>query len=243
MDIGGWVTTFARHLFPPACPLCRKNLSAADRFFCPDCLAGFVSLPAAHCPRCALPFAGRDNSSHLCGRCSSAAPPFQKVYALGLYEQRLREAIQQFKFSQAVSLDRPLARLLNTALGTDLPVDLIVPVPLYVKRLRQRSYNQSLLLARELSRLRGIPVTGNLLQKCQDTLPQQGLGARERERNLSRSFTLSQPLSGEKVLLVDDVMTTGATVAACSKCLLQGGADAVQVAILARAPLESMAES
>ena len=158
-----------------------------------------------------------------------------KVYAVGLYEQSLRHAIHQFKFNGKVGLDRPLGKLLEQAIDADLHIDLLVPVPLQRKRLRQRSYNQALLLAREVARIRKMTVANDLLVKIRETESQQGLSAKERVKNLQGSFKLQKNLSGQKVLLIDDVMTTGATVAACSRVLIEGGAAKVYVAVIGRA--------
>ena len=234
------IAWLANQLFPAACPLCSGSFSPGwQQPFCAACQLGFRPLPPAHCPACALPFLAQNNSSHLCGRCSISAPPFSKVHCAGLYELALRKAIHQFKFNQRVGLDRPLAQLLDRAIAADCPCDLIVPVPLHSRRLRQRCYNQSLLLAREIGRLRGLPVAERLLLKHLDTPQQQGLSAPEREKNLRQVFGLDRPMNGERILLVDDVMTTGATATAASKLLLQQGAAEVQVAVVGRAPSES----
>ena len=222
--------------FPPACPLCSRTLTK-DHYavFCGSCLDGFRSLPDAKCPLCALPFSGISNSSHLCGRCIKQPPAYAKVYAVGLYEQSLRHAIHQFKFNGKVGLDRPLGKLLEQAIDVDLNIDLIVPVPLQRKRLQQRSYNQALLLAREVASIRKLPVANDLLVKILETESQQGLSAKERVKNLQGSFELQKNLSGQNILLIDDVMTTGATVAACSRVLAEGGAAKVYVAVIGRA--------
>lgn len=223
-------------LFPPACPLCSQTFSAGwTDPFCSDCLPGFLPLPAAHCPCCALPFAATENSAHLCGRCLKQPPPFRKVHALGRFDSSLRDAVHRFKFNDRVGLDRPLGTLLDRVIPTDIDIDLIVPVPLHRRRLQERSYNQALLLARELARRRQRPVAVDRLLKSAETAAQQGLPARERERNLHRVFHVQPPLHGERVLLVDDVMTTGATVRACSRVLLDAGATAVEVAVIGRA--------
>ncbi len=223
-------------LLPPACPLCSHTFPVSwAEPFCPDCLPGFRALPNAHCSCCALPFPGTENSSHLCGRCLKKTPAYRKVYTVGPYDSTMRDAIQQFKFNQRIGLDRPFGKLLNRVINSDLQVDLIVPVPLHPRRLKRRSYNQSLLLARELGRLRNLPVETKLLQKTSDTLAQQELSARERERNLRQVFQVTRKLQGEKLLLVDDVMTTGSTVQACGQVLLDAGAAGVEVAVLARA--------
>ena len=227
-------------LFPSACPLCRCTFPVGwQEPFCRHCLAGFKPLPAAHCPNCALPFQAANNSSHLCGRCSLVRPPFSKVHCVGLYDLALRKAIHQLKFNQQVGLDRPLAQLLEREIGGAGQLDLIIPIPLYRRRLRQRSYNQSLLLAKEIGKRRCLPVASRLLLKEWDTLSQQGLSARQREKNLHCAFSLARRIDGERILLVDDVMTTGATAAAASRVLLQNGACEVQVAVVGRALSES----
>lgn len=154
---------------------------------------------------------------------------------MGIYESSLRHAIHQFKFNGKVGLDRPLGRLLEHAISRDLKIDLVVPVPLQQKRLQQRSYNQALLLAREVARIRRWPLHHNLLAKVRETESQQGLTAGERVKNLRGAFQLQEPLSGQNILLIDDVMTTGATVAACSQVLIAGGAAEVVVAVIGRA--------
>ncbi len=228
---------FVKQLLPPACPLCLRSFPEKwTEPFCADCLSGFRPLPEARCPVCALPYPAGSHSSHRCGRCTVNPPSFSKVYPLGLYQHQLREAIHQFKFNQKVGLDRPLAQLLNRII-VDLTATLIVPVPLHRKRLQQRSYNQALLLARELARLKKIPLAKDLLQKTVETPAQQELTARERERNLKQAFQVKEALDGERILLVDDVLTTGATAVACSRVLLAAGAAEVQVAVLARAPI------
>ncbi len=242
MGVGGFspikklLLSLVRTFFPPACPLCGSTFPKDHSdLFCAECSSGFHPLSKAKCPICSLPFAGESNSSHLCGRCTKKRPLYTKVYAVGLYEQNLRRAIHQFKFNGKVGLDRPLGKLLERTIANNLNLDLVVPVPLSGKRLQQRSYNQSLLLAREVARIRKLPVASDLLHKVLDTKSQQGLSAREREQNLRGAFKLGGEVENKIVLLVDDVMTTGATVSACSRVLLDGGAAAVYIAVIGRA--------
>ncbi len=231
-----FLLSLLRIFFPPACPLCGTTFkNDYSDTFCTECLNGFNALPRAHCPRCSLPFTGQSNSAHVCGRCITSPPDYAKVYAVGLFEASLRHSIHQFKFNGRVGLDRPLGRLLEQAVASDLEVDLVVPVPLQRKRLRQRCYNQALLLAREVARIRKWPLHDSLLVKVRETVSQQGLSAGERVRNLHGAFQLQEELSGQKILLIDDVMTTGATVAACSQVLIKGGASEVYVAVIGRA--------
>jgi ComF family protein len=114
--------------------------------------------------------------------------------------------------------------------------ELILPVPLHVQRLRQRGYNQSLLLARQLGKRWKIPVAPRRLIRTRPTTPQQELPLTVRQQNLRTAFALTTPLHGETVLLVDDVMTTGATVRECAQVLKSGGAGEIVVAVLGRAP-------
>jgi ComF family protein len=160
------------------------------------------------------------------------------VVAAGVYAGTLREAVHRFKFGGALALDRPLGGLLAARLAAEMPLwrpELVVPVPLHRRRLGERTYNQSLLLARELARQWRVAVPARLLLRTRPTPPQQGLTAAQRRRNLKGAFALRRPLGGERVLLVDDVLTTGATARECARMLLAGGAGEVAVAVLARA--------
>ncbi len=147
----------------------------------------------------------------------------------------MQTATRLFKFKQRVNLDRSLAYYMVKALPLGEHFDLIVPVPLHKSALRERGYNQATLLARELGRMLACRVESRLLRKIRKTIPQHNLPARERENNLSNAFSLVAPLSGEHILLVDDVLTTGATVGSCSQSLLAGGAGKVTVVTVARA--------
>ena len=154
----------------------------------------------------------------------------------GLYEKSLQHAIQRFKFNQRLGLDRSLGQLLHKAVDPTIEIDIVVPVPLSRLRLQQRGYNQSLLLAREFSRLRGLKLAADLLHKIHETSEQHGLSARERETNLKGAFALKGCLAGETILLVDDVLTTGETAEICSQVLARSGAGKIYVAVIARAP-------
>jgi ComF family protein len=161
------------------------------------------------------------------------SPPYARVIAYGLYEGVLKEAISRFKFYGLRRLSRPLGGLLP-----NLPIpasDAIVPVPLTAKGLRQRGFNQSLLIARVVSKKTGTPLNIDTLLKIRETPPQVGLSASERHKNLAGAFGVKGDLKGKRILLVDDVVTTGATAAACSKALLKAGAQEVVVLAIARA--------
>jgi len=163
------------------------------------------------------------------------APPFSRVIAYGLYDGVLAEAIHQFKFHRVRRLSRPLGNLL---LDLDMPdADGIIPVPLRKKGLIERGFNQSLLISHIIAKRTGISLFTDSLRKTKDTAPQIGLSARERLSNLKNAFEVHGDITDLRLLLVDDVITTGATVKECSKMLMKAGAQEVIVLALARAPL------
>lgn len=221
-------------LFPPACPVCLGPLTVASSF-CSPCTAAITPLPPGRCSRCALPFVATSSSSHHCADCCRQLPAFSAVYAAGLYAGTLQQALQRFKYAGAVDLDQPLAGLLRAQIPAESCDDLIVPVPLHRSRLRRRGYNQSLLLAKLLAFNLRIPCDPHVLQRVVDSHSQQGLGARQRALNLRDAFVGTRRLDGRRVLLVDDVMTTGATVAVCTQALRDVGAANINVAVIARA--------
>ena len=223
-------------LLPPACPFCGELLPPGPATtFCPDCRDDLPPLVAPCCQRCALPFATSGGIMHLCETClREEAPAFARVHAAGRYDGLLREAVHRFKYRGEIGLDQPLGLLLAERLPA-LQGALLVPVPLHSGRLRERSYNQSLLLARVLGRSLGLPVAPTLLQRTRPTPPQQGLPAAVRRRNLQGAFALEADPGDRCILLVDDVMTTGSTVRECARVLGAGGAARVEVAIVARA--------
>ncbi|MDO3378597.1 ComF family protein [Geoalkalibacter halelectricus] len=227
-----------RLFLPPCCPLCDQPLGAKDQDgFCAVCRDAFRLLASPCCPRCSLPYAAADGSDHLCENCTRQEPPFVWAAAAAHYEGALRDAVQLFKFGRRLDLDRPLAALLLAATGERIRAfapDLIVAVPLHAQRLRQRGYNQAQLLARILAKDLRLAAPARLLRRVRPTALQQGLPRQERHRNLRRAFHAQGAVAGRRVLLVDDVLTTGATLSACSQALLDGGAAAVAAVALAR---------
>lgn len=172
----------------------------------------------------------------ICSQCLKKAPPFSRVINYSLYDGVLAEAINHLKFHGLKRLAKPLGKLL---LDFDLSgMDSVVPVPLSIKRLRERGFNQSLLLARVISREKKLPLLIDILFKKKETPPQTGLSGKERLLNLKNAFVVKRDIRGLRLLLVDDVMTTGATVTECSKQLMKAGAKEVTVLTLARASMD-----
>jgi ComF family protein len=149
----------------------------------------------------------------------------------------LSRAIHRFKYGRDVSHARPLADLMTAVLRNVSGYDAIVPVPLHLARLRWRGFNQAVLLARPIARFWRIPLEALALRRSRPTAPQVGLGEAERRRNIAGAFEIrdSAAIRRRRILLIDDVYTTGATVEECSRIVLEGGALAVDVAVVARA--------
>jgi ComF family protein len=155
-----------------------------------------------------------------------------------MYQGSIKDAVHHLKYRNQLTLAKPLGQLLGKVIAsTDngFVPDHIIPVPLHPDRLRERGYNQALEVARPIARQLGIPIDTTLLQRSRKTQQQQGLSAAERKRNLRNAFTLAARVSKLKILLIDDVMTTGETVRECSRTLLTGGVEEVQVAVVCRA--------
>jgi ComF family protein len=168
-----------------------------------------------------------------CGECLKEMPPYTKANCFGPYTGALRTAIHLLKFRSVKRLARPLGELLAELVLP--PAELVVPVPLSLGSLRERGFNQTLLIARPLAKRRRLPLERGLLFKKKETPPQSSLSRSARLRNLRGTFAVKEALDGERILLVDDVITTGATASECARALLRAGASEVCVAALARA--------
>jgi ComF family protein len=224
-------------VWPPRtqCLLCGGLLEGdpgPHQLACPACLASMAFEPGvSRCANCSRP---SSRQSGLCPDCEDGSP-FGVVFALGPHEGPLREAIHHFKFS-----DRPeLAGLLGPRLAARISVahDCIVPIPLHRSRLRERGYNQAALLARAIGAVKGVSVCEGVLIRLRATGHQAKLSRESRLRNLSGAFAVgpaaSPPWEDRRVLLVDDVLTTGTTVTAAAEILYRTGARSVDTAVLA----------
>lgn len=232
-------------LYPPTCCGCRQP--TAQPQFCLRCQAEIRAPRSPLCLVCGVPFATVGDIDHRCGRCLAATPHYGRARACAVYvaadgaDHPLKSVLQRYKYHPDVSLARPLGRLL--AERCPLPArtySVIVPVPLHLARLRWRGFNQSQLLARALARLTGVPMDPFSLERVRPTRPQVELDQAERRRNVKRAFqvTRAERIRGQRVLLVDDVYTTGATADDCSRALMRAGAAAVDVLTLARAVVQ-----
>jgi ComF family protein len=226
--------------FPPKCALCGQiPEDQRPDLACSTCQQEIPMISHPFCPRCGVPFEA-PGEDHLCSGCLTEDRFFSRARAVGLYEGWAAEMISRFKYRGASHLAVPLGNLMADCQDPEFrwsAKDLLVPVPLHPRRLRQRGFNQSLLLARQISRRHSIPVDFLSLERIRMTIPQIELSGAERRKNLRGAFQVHREakIHQKRILLVDDVFTTGTTVQECSKALLQAGAEQVDVITFVRA--------
>lgn len=224
--------------FPPVCPLCEGGI--AEGLFCGACARGLSSqkILGPKCNVCGVPFVSASSPDHACGVCQTRKMPFVSSRSALAYNGAVVEAVHGFKYGGKVILGRPLGRLLAESISLPFAPHAVIPVPLHKKRLRARGFNQSLLLAREVSMRLGARVDYTNLRRIRDTAQQVKLKTEERRENVKGAFILERPgdVEGRAVLLIDDVYTTGATIIECSKVLKKAGAE-VHAVTLARTVL------
>ena len=237
----GWCLQALRFVLPVECFACGAMLSTDPvPFFCSACWQSIHPFQQPACARCDQPFVSPAatiySPDHHCQYCLERPPAYERAWTLFPYLPPLREAICSFKYRGKHTLARPLARLMISALPPGIDADVIIPVPLHPARLRTREFNQSLLLADQLSRHLTRPVSPMNLVRVAATDPQTTLSRQARLRNLRKAFEVRRPqdLAGKRVLLVDDVFTTGTTLNECAKTLRNAGAVTVFALTLAR---------
>lgn len=225
--------------FPDECRVCGETLREVTRIpVCRRCLRAPEPLSAEFfCASCRTPFQNAfplDDEGR-CALCRLGVRGFDAAYCFGAHEQVLRELIHLYKYGRIKTLARPLGDFLAAALPRDQEFDAMVPVPLHWRRKWKRGFNQSELLARAIARRTGIPVV-NALRRPHATLMQAGLSNTNRRRNVVAAFQCKRPgtVGGKRVLLIDDVMTTGSTAAACALALKRAGARKVALLTVAR---------
>jgi ComF family protein len=224
-------------LFPPRCLSCRSFLRNRQGL-CEACESRWPHISESCCPRCARPFENVTAGSHLCGDCLLGDFSCEKVQAVGRYVGLLHDLIVRLKYRGEERLGRFLGdKMAQNGVGSLGSWDLVLPIPLHRKRLRERGYNQSFLLARRLARKAQLPVDAFLLKKTRETEVQAGLTREERLKNLKGCFEVTRPevIRGKRILLVDDVFTTGSTLETAAQALSRAGADCVEALVLARA--------
>ena len=225
-------------VLPPSCLACYAPVGESGAL-CAECWSrvSFIGRPC--CARCGLPFAIEAAQDAVCGDCARAPPDYDRARAAFLYEGAGRELILAFKMADRSWVAPRLAAWLHRAAAPLLPdADLVVPVPLHRWRLLARRFNQAAVLAGLMARQADAAAVPDLLVRTRRTPPQTRLSGSARRRNVRGAFAVRQSrahlVAGRNVLLVDDVLTTGATVSACARTLRKAGAARVDVATLAR---------
>jgi len=196
--------------------------------WCKACDSSLPYLTAPHCPLCALPTLNGD----ICGRCLKRKPQFDRTLAVFAYSFPLDKLVQALKFGERLMLVDGLADSL--AQRVEVRPDCIIAMPLHPSRLRERGFNQSTELARRVANILNIPLLPHACQRVRDTPPQSALKWKERGKNMRKAFICTQDLSGKHVAVVDDVMTSGASLNEVAVALRSAGAHEVSAWVIAR---------
>lgn len=241
VGIFSWLADF---IYPGRCPSCEAASGSPGEtgragVFCTSCAQRLKLIRPPWCELCGLPLlAPPTESGPCCNPCSATPLPFRRGRAVAFYEGPVSEAIRRLKYGRHESCAYPLADLVADRLPVDIipaKYDRLIPVPLHPGRLRERGFNQTGLIAARLGVRIGIPVDHAILRRIRNLPPQSSLGAAARRRNIRGAFTVKdRGLRGGRVLLLDDVYTTGATAKEASLAILDAGAERVDVLTVAR---------
>ena len=226
-------------IWPRTCEGCGGRVGETAQHFCWDCVASLPLIEMPFCSRCGDPVTGTITRDYVCSACVDREPAFDRARSALRFRGIIKDVLHRFKYSAATHLSGDLATMLHACVQTHYgrqPIDAVVYVPLHAVKQRARTYNQARLLAGELARLMRLPLADGCLARGRDTGTQTHLSARERMRNVRGAFLVHNAgwVHGRNFLLVDDVMTTGATVNEVSRVLKEAGAAAVYVVTVAR---------
>ena len=226
-------------LYPRNCYICGAERPQTAHFLCWDCLSNAQRLEPPFCSICGDPVAGDISHQYICHWCSETKPHFERARSAFMYDGPMRQLLQDLKYHHHVWLAEDLAKLLAHCVEAEYEtaaIDVVCAVPLHPSRKRSRGFNQSALLGKSLARILGKPFCGSALRRVVPTPTQTNLTATQRDANMRHAFEpgFFSSLKGKGVLLVDDVMTTGATTNACAGALKRGGASGVHVISVAR---------
>jgi ComF family protein len=208
----------------------------SNAYLCAGCLARVQWIGKAACRGCGFPLGPHGRSRDNCGRCRGLNLPLASAFAVARYREGARDLVISLKFRWETELAAPMAELMVARLrAAGVPdLDAVLPVPLHPSRIRERGYNQSAFLADAVAKRLGLPTDHKALFRVRRTAPQALLGRADRQENIKDAFRANADLSGRRVLIVDDVMTTGATMGECARTCRQAGATRVHALAFAR---------
>jgi ComF family protein len=240
MSLAEVLNDLSEVIFPPLCLSCAEIMHPFNgQIFCRACEEQIHFITGSICHICGTTFPDSPAESHLCGECLEKKPHFTSARAIFSYKDIILNAIHKFKYKRDLSSGGILASFMAEFSFPDVDFadySLIMPVPLHIKRLRERGFNQALILARAIGEKRKIAVDFSILKRHKFSLTQTGSNKKERKHNIGGAFEVSdrKKIAGKNIILVDDVYTTGATVNECAKTLIKEGAQRVSVLTLAR---------
>lgn len=229
------IQTAISFIYPSQCKVCEEYLSLnAKPYICLSCWKDIEYINPPWCEICGVP-----SDVNLCDSCASRPPRYGKLRTITVYEKTIQHAIHLFKFEKRTSLRHSLVRLLLDNIPNDLNLqdyDYVLPIPIHKKRLRERGFNQSLLLAEGLEKATGLKVLKDALVRGKNTSPQSSLHKEARQTNILGAFELKNPdyIRSKQILVLDDVYTTGATVGEVVKILWDADPVDIDVLTLAR---------
>lgn len=240
--------TLARPLFlplldyalPPRCPACGEIVDTPQAF-CAHCWQSIDFIGEPQCAACGVDLPSQAvGDDALCGACLADPPPFERARAVMRYGEVARTIAHRLKYGRRITLARVMAAQMRRLIAQPGSGDaVLVPVPLHRWRIWSRGFNQAALIARQISRLTGLPLETDLLRRTVNTPPLHSLGRRKREQTVKRAFALAPGaparIAGRTVILIDDIWTTGATASACARIVRSGGAARVEVLCWTRA--------
>jgi len=227
-------------VYPQNCPICRNPLKGDEKDICEECWKALALLPSPYCPYCRTFLEIQDKiANHPCPNLTgSKERRILAIRSLGTFDDHYQKLIHRLKYEKKIQLGQRLAQKLGESISEDRcfsGCDMVIPVPLHRARERERGFNQSEVLAEGISRAMGISLTKGILKRRKNTKDQTYLNAQQRAENVKGAFVVTRPekINGKNVILVDDVMTTGATLNECARMLKETGATRVFAATLA----------
>jgi len=239
-SIKDWLNAGMGFFYPEACQLCgAARATPSEGFVCNNCRAQVRFIEPPFCERCGLPYEGEITTTFECANCRETELHFRSARSAVVARDKILDVIHRYKYHRALWFEPFLADLLICRAGPQLALekwDFIVPVPLHATKQRQREFNQAVRLAHPLAAATRIPVNNHLIRRVVATRTQTLLSRPERVANVRNAFAMrpGQRLNGERIVLLDDVFTTGATTSACAKTLQAAGAAEVCVWTVAR---------